>query len=233
MVSRRNRYGPIRKKSAAKHHQSAQSGVTERYLRSQGIDAESYLFYAKYTSLANRFAFIFTYLLQDFIYEVKKTNKSYNISKGMLRFDDSLGEYYVDCRMAWYAYYKMNFLKNRLSLHKLRIYSLNKCNQILMDVYEEEKELLETVQKKWTEYVNQVPAGKSLSKNDFRKIEDSGKLSKLVRVNLYEMEVSRKFIIDNKDRYQEMLKKAEKRRTDLRGIKNFYVDLNEKRDENY
>ena len=207
--------------------QGIKKRVMEHYLRARKVDAETYLFYAKYTSSANRFAFVFTYLLQDFIYEVKKTNKSYNFSKGMFRFDDSLGEYYIDCRMAWYAYYKTNLLKNRLSLHKLRIFSLNKCNQLLLECFPDHAEPYKAIKEQWVEIVNQLPEKKKPRKSSLKKIEGAKGLNKLVLINLYEMEVSRKFMMDNKERYFTMVKKAEKRKDDLRGIKNFYVDLNE------
>lgn len=203
----------------------------KKHLRQMGMDEEAYLFYSKYTSLSNRISFVFTYLLQDFIYEVKKTNKSYNFSKGMFRYDDSLGEYYVDCRLAWYSYYKMNLLKNRLSLHKLKIFTLTKCNKMLLDRFEEQKETYEAVKKEWAEKVNELQDKKKPNKGMLRRVEGSKELHKLLFNNLYEMEVSRKFMMDNKERYLTMIKKSDKRKDDLREIKNFYVDLNEpKRD---
>lgn len=201
--------------------------IIKNRLKRMGIDEESYLFYSKYTSFANRFSFVFTYLLQDFIYEVKKTNKAYNFSKGMFRYDDSLGEYYVDCRLAWYSYYKMNFLKNRLSLHKLRIFSLNKCNKMLLDKFEEQQETYESVKKVWEEKVNELPTGKKPKKAMLRTIEGAKEIHKLIFRNLYEMEVSRKFMMDNRERYLMMIKKSDKRKDDIREIKNFYVDLKE------
>lgn len=197
-------------------------------LKKMEIDDENYLYYSKYTSLGNRISFVFTYLLQDFIYEVKKTNKSYNFSKGLFRYDDSLGEYYVDCRMAWYAYFKTNLLKNRLSLHKLRIFSLTKCNQMILEKYEDQKETYEAVQKAWTESVNGLDKKVKPKKSSLKKIEGAKSLHKMIRSNLYQMEQSRKFIMDNKERYQIMMQKSEKRKDDVRAIKNFYVDCNEK-----
>ncbi|MDO4553964.1 MAG: hypothetical protein Q4B70_02315 [Lachnospiraceae bacterium] len=212
--------------------QGIRKRLSVRYLKKIEIDYENYMFYAKYTSSANRFAYIFTYLLQDFIYEVKKTNKSYNISKGLFRFDDSLGEYYIDCRMAWYAYIKTNLLKNRLSMHKLRVYSLNKCNQLLLSRFPEQEETFKSVREQWTEIVNQLPVKKKLPKGSLKKLEGARTINKLFLTNLYEMEKSRKFMMDNKARYQEMIDKAERRREDLRGIKNYYVDLDGREKEN-
>lgn len=205
--------------------------MTKRHLREMGLDEESYLFYSKYTSLANRISFVASYLLQDFIYEVKKTNKAYNFSKGMFRYDDSLGEYYVDCRVAWYSYYKMTFMKNRLSLHKLRIFSLNKCNKMLLDKFIEQQEVYDAVRQEWTKIVNELPPKKKLKKGMLRRIEGAKEIHKLIFHNLYEMEVSRKFMMDHTERYLAMMKKSDKRKDDLREIKNFYVDLNDQKRE--
>lgn len=191
------------------------------------LDEETYLFYNKYTSWSNRVSFVFTYLLQDFIYVVKTTNKSYNFSKGLFRYDDSLGEYYIDCRLAWYAYIRKNLLKNRLSLNKLRIFSLTKCNKMILDVYPDQKEDYEAVKKAWEEKVNDLPVKKKPKKRVLKRLEGAASLDRLLISNLYEMEVSRKFMIDNKDNYQDMMKKADKRKDDVREIKNFQVDLNE------
>lgn len=206
---------------------SIKKKIIKSRLNKMGLDEENYLFYNKYTARSNRIAFVFTYLLQDFIYEVKKTNKSYNFSKGLFRYDDSLGEYYVDCRLAWYAYYKMNLLKNRLSLHKLRIFSLTKCNHMLLDIYPEQKDTYDTVKKEWEGIVNELPAKKKPRKGALKKISGARELNKLLLTNLYEMEASRKFMMDNKERYLIMVKKADKRKDDVREIKNFYVQLNE------
>lgn len=202
--------------------------ITKKHLKKMGLDEETYLFYSKYTSLSNRISFVFTYLLQDFIYEVKKTNKSYNFSKGLFRYDDSLGEYYVDCRIAWYSYYKANLLKNRLSLNKLKIFSLGKCNKMLLAQFEDQQESYDTIRKEWEQKVNELSDGKKPKKKMLKNIEGAKELHKLIFNNLYEMEVSRKFMMDNKERYLTMIKKSDKRKDDVREIKNFYVDLNEK-----
>lgn len=199
----------------------------KKHWKKMNLDEETYLFYNKYTSWSNRVSFVFTYLLQDFIYVVKTTNKSYNFSKGMFRYDDSLGEYYVDCRLAWYSYIKKNLLKNRLSLNKLRIFSLTKCNKMILDVYADQKEDYEAVKKAWEEQVNELPANKKPKKRALKKIEGAARLDKLLIANLYEMEVSRKFMMDNKERYQTMVSKSEKRKDDVREIKNFQIDLND------
>lgn len=145
----------------------------------------------------------------------------------MFRYDDSLGEYYVDCRLAWYAYIRKNLLKNRLSLNKLRIFSLTKCNKMILDVYPDQKEDYEAVKKAWEEQVNELPVKKKPKKRTLKSLEGAARLDQLLISNLYEMEVSRKFMMDNKNNYQDMVQKADKRKDDVREIKNFQVDLNE------
>lgn len=190
-----------------------------------GLDAEAYMYYQKYTSFGNKFSYILTYILQDFVYEVKKTNKAYNFSKGMFRFDDSLGEYYIDCRIAWYSYFRTNLLKNRLSLHKLRIFSLNKCNQMIINLYPEQEQVYKQVKKAWEEACNEVPPYSKVKKSNLRKLEGSKELHKMILGNLYQMERSRKFMKENSERYQMIMKKTERRKDDVREIKNFHVDL--------
>jgi hypothetical protein len=202
----------------------------KKRLEKLGLDPESYIYYSKYTSFRNRVSFIFTYSVQDYVYEVKTTNKSYNFSKGLFRYEDNLGEYYTDRRIVWYAYTKKNLLKNRLSLHKLRIYSLEKCNRMLLEKFPEQQEAYESVKKAWAERVNELPEKKKPRKGMLKKIDGTKELHKMIRNNLYAMEVSRKYIMDNKPRYVTMLKKTEKRKDDVREIKNFQVDLNDKKD---
>lgn len=200
----------------------------KKRLTRMGIDAENYVYYHKYTSFGNKFSYVLTYMIQDFIYEVKKRNKAYNFSKGMFRFDDSLGEYYIDCRIGWYAYIRYNILKNRLSLHKLRIFSLGKCNQMLLEVLPEQADLYKQVMSDFQNKVNEFPKGKKLGLVHLNEVEGSNGLHPLIRKNVYEMEVSRKFMQDNMDAYHTFLKKQEKRKDDVREIKNLYIDLDKK-----
>ena len=200
----------------------------KRYLTKIGIDAENYMYYEKYTSLGNKISYVITYLLQDFVYEVKKRNKSYNFSKGMFRFDDSLGEYYIDCRIGWYAYFRINLLKNRLSLHKLRIFSLTKCNDMLLQVFPEQAELYKQVKAEMQSKVDEFPVGKKLGYIHVDGITDAMGLCPELRRNLLEMEISRKFMKDNMDVYHGYLKKQDKRKDDVREIKNLYIDLDKK-----
>lgn len=200
----------------------------KKELTKLGLDAENYMFYHKYTSFGNKFSYIFTYLLQDFVYEVKKRNKAYNFSKGMFRFDDSLGEYYIDCRIGWYAYFKTNLLKNRLSLHKLRIFSLSKCNRMLLELFPEQEEDYKRVMKEFQDKINEFPAGKKMGWTHLSEIEGAFGLHRLIRLNLFEMEVSRKYMKDHMDIYHDALKKQEKRKDDVREIKNLHIDLNKK-----
>lgn len=193
-----------------------------------GIDAENYMYYEKYTSFGNKLSYVVTYLLQDFVYEVKKRNKSYNFSKGMFRFDDSLGEYYIDCRIGWYAYFKINILKNRLSLHKLRIFSLTKCNEMLLSVFPEQAELYKQIKEEMQNKVDEFPVGKKLGYIHVNEVTDAMSLYQDIRWNLLEMEISRKFMRDNMDVYHEYLKKQDKRKDDVREIKNLYIDINKK-----
>ena len=51
----------------------------------------------------------------------------------------------------------------------------------------------------------------------------------MILKNLVEMEKSRRFMKENTDIYHTMLQKAEKRKDDIREIKNFSVDLSEKK----
>ena len=201
----------------------------KRHLIRMGIDAENYMYYEKYTSFGNKISYVVTYLLQDFVYEVKKRNKSYNFSKGMFRFDDSLGEYYIDCRIGWYAYFRINILKNRLSLHKLRIYSLTKCNDMLLNVFPEQAELYKQVKEEVQNNIDAFPAGKKLGYIHVDGAADALGLCPEIRRNLLEMEISRKFMKDNMDVYHEYLKKQDKRKDDVREIKNLYIDLNKKK----
>lgn len=200
----------------------------KKKLTKMGIDAENYMFYEKYTSFGNKISYVITYLLQDFVYEVKKRNKSYNFSKGMFRFDDSLGEYYIDCRIGWYAYFRINILKNRLSLHKLRIFSLTKCNDMLLKVFPEQEELYKQVKEEVQSRIDTYPVGKKLGYIHVNQSEGSIGLCPELRLNLLEIEISRKFMKDNMDVYHGYLKKQEKRKDDVREIKNLYVDLNKK-----
>lgn len=202
--------------------------LEKRRLKKLGVDAENYMYYEKYTSLGNTISYVVTYLIQDFIYEVKKRNKSYNFSKGMFRFDDSLGEYYIDCRIGWYAYFKINILKNRLSLHKLRIFSLNKCNEMLLMVFPEQAELYKRVKEKTQKKIDAFPADKKLGYIHVNEVEEAMDLYPSLRLNLLEMEISRKFMKDNMDVYHSYLKKQEKRKDDVREIKNLYIDLDKK-----
>lgn len=199
-----------------------------RSLKRLGVDAENYVYYQKFTSPGNKFSYVFTYMIQDFIYEVKKRNKAYNFSKGMFRFDDSLGEYYIDCRIGWYAYFRINILKNRLSLHKLRIFSLGKCNQLLLNVFPEQEEIYKQVKKDFQRNTDECLEGKKLGYSHLYQFEESKKLHPRIWVNLFEMEVSRKFMKDNVDAYHEYLKKQEKRKDDIREIKNLYIELDKK-----
>lgn len=199
----------------------------KKRLTKMGVDAENYVYYHKYTSFGNKFSYIFTYLLQDFIYEVKRSNKAYNFSKGLFRFDDSLGEYYIDCRLGWYSYIRYNILKNRLSLHKLRIFSLGKCNEILLEVLPEQKEIYKEVFAGFQEKVNGFPKGKKLGLVHLNEVNGSNQLHQRIRKNLYEMEVSRKFMIDHMENYHTFIKKQERRKDDVRDIKNLHVDLDE------
>ena len=194
-------------------------------LTKMGVDAENYMFYEKYTSFGNKFSYILTYLLQDFVYEVKKRNKSYNFSKGMFRFDDSLGEYYIDCRIGWYSYFKINILKNRLSLHKLRIFSLTKCNEMLLSAFPEQAELYKQVKAEVQSKVDGFPAEKKLGYIHVNEAADAMKLNPDIRLNLLEMEISRKFMRDNIDIYHGYLKKQEKRKDDVREIKNLHINI--------
>lgn len=200
----------------------------KKHLTKLGVDAENYMFYQKYTSFGNKFSYVLTYLLQDFVYEVKKRNKAYNFSKGMFRFDDSLGEYYIDCRIGWYAYFRINILKNRLSLHKLRIFSLDKCNQMLLAVFPEQAELYKEKKTEFQQFVNDLPMEKKVGFCYLNQLEEAMQLDPLLRLNLYEMEVSRKFMKDNMDVYHSFLKKQEKRKDDVREIKNLYIDIDKK-----
>ena len=193
-----------------------------------GVDAENYMYYEKYTSFGNKLSYVLTYLLQDFVYEVKKRNKSYNFSKGMFRFDDSLGEYYIDCRIGWYAYFRVNILKNRLSLHKLRIFSLTKCNEMLLSVFPEQADLYKQVKEEVQSKIDEFPAGKKLGYIHVNEAKDAMGLYPDIRLNLLEMEISRKFMKDNMDVYHGYLKKQEKRKDDVREIKNLYIDFNKK-----
>lgn len=186
------------------------------------------MYYEKYTSFGNKFSYVLTYLLQDFVYEVKKRNKSYNFSKGMFRFDDSLGEYYIDCRIGWYSYFKINILKNRLSLHKLRIFSLSKCNEMLLSVFPEQAELYKQVKEEMQAKVNDFPIGKKLGYIHVNEVEGALDLYSDIRLNLLETEISRKFMKDNMEVYHGYLKKQEKRRDDVREIKNLYIELDKK-----
>lgn len=200
----------------------------KKRLAKLGIDAENYMYYEKYTSFGNKLSYVVTYLLQDFVYEVKKRNKSYNFSKGMFRFDDSLGEYYIDCRIGWYAYFKINILKNRLSLHKLRIFSLTKCNEMLLTVFPEQAELYKQIKEEMQGKVDGFPVGKKLGYIHVNEVTGASRLYPDIRLNLLEMEISRKFMRDNMDVYHEYLKKQDKRKDDVREIKNLYIDLNKK-----
>lgn len=202
--------------------------LEKKHLRKLGVDAENYMYYEKYTSFGNKFSYILTYLLQDFVYEVKKRNKSYNFSKGMFRFDDSLGEYYIDCRIGWYAYFRINILKNRLSLHKLRIFSLTKCNDMLLTVFPEQAELYKKVKEEVQSKIDEFPTGKKLGYIHVNEAEDAMNLYPYLRLNLLEMEISRKFMKDNMDVYHGYLKKQEKRKDDVREIKNLHIELNKK-----
>ena len=202
-------------------------GWDKRQWRKKGLDPESYMFYQKYTSTGNKISYIFTYLLQDFIYVVKKTNKSYNFSKGLFRYDDSLGEYYIDCRIVWYSYIRFNILKNRLSLHKLNIFSLEKCNQMILELYPEQAELYKRVKESWIENNNQVPLTSKISRSSLYEIEGAMELDRLIRLNLFDMEQSRRFMMVNTPRYHTMIQKTEKRKDDSREIKNFSVDMND------
>lgn len=199
----------------------------KRQWRKKGLDPESYMFYQKYTSTGNKISYIFTYLLQDFVYVVKKTNKSYNFSKGLFRYDDSLGEYYIDCRIVWYSYIRFNILKNRLSLHKLNIFSLEKCNQMILALYPEQAELYKRVKEIWIENNNQVPLTSKISRKSMYEIEGAMDLDRLIRLNLFDMEQSRRFMMVNTPRYHTMIQKTEKRKDDSREIKNFVVDMND------
>ena len=202
--------------------------LEKRKLAKLGVDAENYMYYEKYTSFGNKFSYVLTYLLQDFVYEVKKRNKSYNFSKGMFRFDDSLGEYYIDCRIGWYSYFKINILKNRLSLHKLRIFSLSKCNEMLLSVFPEQAELYKQVKEEMQAKVNDFPIGKKLGYIHVNEVEGALDLYSDIRLNLLETEISRKFMKDNMEVYHGYLKKQEKRRDDVREIKNLYIELDKK-----
>ncbi len=202
--------------------------LEKRKLTKLGVDAENYMYYEKYTSFGNKFSYVLTYLLQDFVYEVKKRNKSYNFSKGMFRFDDSLGEYYIDCRIGWYSYFKINILKNRLSLHKLRIFSLSKCNEMLLSVFPEQAELYKQVKEEMQAKVNDFPIGKKLGYIHVNEVEGALDLYSDIRLNLLETEISRKFMKDNMEVYHGYLKKQEKRRDDVREIKNLYIELDKK-----
>lgn len=202
-------------------------GWDKRQWRKKGLDPESYMFYQKYTSTGNKISYVFTYLLQDFIYVVKKTNKSYNFSKGLFRYDDSLGEYYIDCRIVWYSYIRFNLLKNRLSLHKLNIFSMEKCNQMLLALYPEQEELYKKVKAGLIEINNQVPLTSRISPSAMYQIEGAMDLDRLIRLNLVKMEESRRFMMVNTPRYHTMIQKTEKRKDDSREIKNFVVDMND------
>lgn len=194
-----------------------------------GLDAETYMFYQKYTSFGNKISYVFTYMLQEFVYVVKRNNKEYNFSKGLFRYDDSLGEYYVDCRLAWYSYFKSNLLKNRLSLHKLRIFSFEKCNQMILELYSDQKETYKKVKKEVEEANNEIPFYISRKKSTVYRTEGAKELHPMILKNLVEMEKSRRFMKENTDIYHTMLQKAEKRKDDIREIKNFSVDLSEKK----
>lgn len=98
---------------------------------------------------------------------------------------------------------------------------------MILDVYADQKEDYEAVKKAWEEQVNELPANKKPKKRALKKIEGAARLDKLLIANLYEMEVSRKFMMDNKERYQTMVSKSEKRKDDVREIKNFQIDLND------
>ena len=200
----------------------------KRRLTKLGVDAENYMYYEKYTSLGNKISYVVTYLLQDFVYEVKKRNKSYNFSKGMFRFDDSLGEYYIDCRIGWYAYFRINILKNRLSLHKLRIFSLTKCNDMLLHVFPEQAELYKQVRAEVQDKIDTFPVGKKLGYIHVNEATDAMNLYPSLRLNLLEMEISRKFMKDNMDIYHGYLKKQDKRKDDVREIKNLHINLEKK-----
>ena len=200
----------------------------KRRLTKLGVDAENYMYYEKYTSLGNKISYVVTYLLQDFVYEVKKRNKSYNFSKGMFRFDDSLGEYYIDCRIGWYAYFRINILKNRLSLHKLRIFSLTKCNDMLLHVLPEQAELYKQVRAEVQDKIDTFPVGKKLGYIHVNEAADAMNLYPSLRLNLLEMEISRKFMKDNMDIYHGYLKKQDKRKDDVREIKNLHINLEKK-----
>ncbi len=202
--------------------------LEKRKLTKLGVDAENYMYYEKYTSFGNKFSYVLTYLLQDFVYEVKKRNKSYNFSKGMFRFDDSLGEYYIDCRIGWYSYFRINILKNRLSLHKLRIFSLTKCNEMLLSVFPEQAELYKQVKAEVQSKIDEFPAEKKLGYIHVNEATDAMNLYPDIRLNLLEMEISRKFMKDNMEIYHGYLKKQEKRKDDVREIKNLYIDLDKK-----
>lgn len=202
--------------------------LDKKRLTKMGVDAENYVYYYKYTSFGNKFSYVFTYMIQDFVYEVKRRNKAYNFSKGLFRFDDSLGEYYIDCRLGWYSYIRFNILKNRLSLHKLRLFSLSKCNELLLEVMPEQKDLYQATLAGLQEKVNDFPMGKKIGLVHLNEVKDSNQLHPRIRENLYEMEVSRKYMMDNTERYHTFLKKQEKRKDDVRDVKNFYVDLNDK-----
>lgn len=201
--------------------------LIRRRLRKMEIDEESYLFYNKYTSLRNKISFIVTYLIQDYVYEVKRNNKSYNFSKGLFRYEEGLGEYYIDYRLTWYDYIRLNLMKNRLSLHKLRIFSLNKCNKMILERFPEQQETYKAVRENWTEIVNGLTKKQKPKKGALKKIEGAKSLDKLLIKNLYQMEVSRSFLMKHKKDYEIMMKKMDKRKEDVREVKNFYVDLNE------
>ncbi len=205
--------------------------INRSKLTKMGIDAESYMYYQKYTSWWNKVTFVLSYLIQDYVYEVKSRNKAYNFSKGMFRFDDSLGEYYIDWRLGWYDYLRMNILKNRLSLHKLRIFSLEKCNQMLLGALPEQKEFYKQVKEACQEKVNTLSKKNSVGMGTFSQVENFNKLYYMIRKNLCKMEQSRKFMKDNMDAYHLALKKKDKRKDDVREIKNLYIDL-DKKDQN-
>jgi hypothetical protein len=101
---------------------------------------------------------------------------------------------------------------------------------MLLEKFPEQQETYESVKKAWAERVNELPEKKKPRKGMLKQIDGTKELHKMIRNNLYAMEVSRKYIMDNKPRYVTMLKKTEKRKDDVREIKNFQVDLNDKKD---
>jgi hypothetical protein len=76
--------------------------------------------------------------------------------------------------------------------------------------------------------VDEFPAEKKLGYIHVNEVSGAMELHPDVRLNLLEMEISRKFMRDNMDIYHGYLKKQEKRKEDVREIKNLYIDVTKK-----